>query len=192
MERRKKAGTAAWSLIILAAGLQRLAASQPVTTDMLKALNLSSYPSAVRPPAFTARTIEGEVVSLAVLRGKVGLLNFWATWCQECRPDMALLERLHREFAAQGLVVLGINVREQSLAVRKYAKELGLTFPLVLDPKGELSGAYGVVGIPTTFLVGRDGRAVALAVGPRDWGGETARSLIRALLAEAVALKGTR
>ncbi len=69
-------------------------------------------------------------------------------------------------------------------AVRRYATELGLTFPLVLDPDGRINALYGVIGIPTTFVVGRDGRAVAFGVGPREWGSAPARALIEALLAE--------
>ncbi len=99
---------------------------------------------------------------------------------------MPLFEQLHREFAAQGLSVVGINAREGTAAIRGYAKELGLTFPLVLDPRGEINAAYGVIGLPTTFLIGRDGRAVALAIGPREWGSEQARTLIRTLLAEQI------
>ena len=118
------------------------------------------------------------------LRGKVVLMNFWATWCAECRPEMPVLERLHRELAPQGFAVIGINAREGSEVIRRYASALGLTFPLVLDRDGKINSLYGVVGLPTTFLVGRDGRAVALAVGPREWASTPARSLIQALLAE--------
>ena len=103
-----------------------------------------------------------------------------------------MFERLHREFAAQGLSVVGINAREGTEAIRGYAKEINLTFPLVLDPKGEINAAYGVIGLPTTFLVGRDGRAVARTVGPRDWQSAPAKAIIQALLSEAVSLKATR
>ena len=181
-----------WWLITVVVVLGSSAASQPTLTGLLGKLNLSGYPPNMRPPEFTGQTLEGKTVSLAALRGKVVLLNFWASWCLECRPEMPLFERLHRDFASRGLTVLGINVREGAGAIQRYAKELGLTFPLVLDPKGEINVAYGVIGLPTTFLIGRDGRAVALAIGPREWGGEQARALIRALLAEPVALKGTR
>ena len=103
-----------------------------------------------------------------------------------------MFERLHREFGAQGLSVVGINAREGATAVRVYAKELGLTFPLILDPRGTINAAYGVIGLPTTFLIGRDGRPIALAIGPREWNGEPARALIQALLAEPTALKAAR
>jgi peroxiredoxin len=95
-----------------------------------------------------------------------------------------VLERLHRELASQGLAIIGVNARESKAAVGRYAKELGLTFRLVLDPDGTINTLYGVVGLPTTFLVGRDGRAVALAIGPREWGSAPARALLQALLAE--------
>jgi peroxiredoxin len=105
---------------------------------------------------------------------------------------MPALERLHREFAPRGLAVVGINAREGREAVRRYAKDLDLTFPLVLDPDGKINTVYGVVGLPTTFLVGRDGRAVALAVGPRKWESAPGRAIIEALLAEPVPRPGGR
>jgi peroxiredoxin len=152
---------------------------------LLNALQLVGYPSRPAPPDFGGRTIDAQNISLADLRGKVVLVNFWATWCLECRPEMLVLERLHRELARQGLAIVGVNAREKTDTVRRYAKESGLRFPLVLDPDGTINARYGVLGLPTTFLVGRDGRAVAFGVGPREWGGAPARALFDALLAEA-------
>jgi thiol-disulfide isomerase/thioredoxin len=159
-------------------------ADQPAVTRLLPSLDLVAYRSGTRPPPFTGRTVDARELSLAELRGRVVIVNFWASWCLECRPEMPVLERFHREFASRGLAVIGINAREDQEAVARYATELGLTFPLVLDPGGRNSGLYGVIGIPTTFLIGRDGRAVAFGVGPRDWSGPAARALIEALLAE--------
>ncbi len=155
--------------------------------DMLGKLNLATYPRDSKPPEFNGSTIDGRTVSLASLGGKVVLINFWATWCQECRPEMLMFERLHREFAAQGLSVIGINAREETVAIQKYGKELGLTFPLIADSRGEINAAYGVIGLPTTFLIGRDGRAVARGVGPREWTTAPARTIVQALLAEPAA-----
>jgi peroxiredoxin len=166
-------------------------ASRADTTELLQKLNLTAYSRITKSPEFNGRTVDGGTVSLVSLRGKVVVLNFWATWCLECRPEMPMFERLHREFAAQGLTVLGINAREGTEAIRAYAKELGLTFPLILDSKGEINGTYGIIGLPTTFLIGRDGQAVALAVGPREWANASARTLIQTLLAKPVVLKGT-
>jgi thiol-disulfide isomerase/thioredoxin len=162
------------------------ALSAPPAPGSLGAFELSRYAPDTRPPEFRGRTVEGHPVSLAALSGRVVLLNFWATWCLECRPEMPVIERLHRDLGPQGLTVLAVNAREGTPAVRAYARELGLTFALVLDPKGDIGRKYGVIGIPTTFLIGRDGRAVAFAVGPRAWGSPPARALLQALLSEPV------
>ncbi|HXV82115.1 MAG TPA: TlpA disulfide reductase family protein [Candidatus Binatia bacterium] len=158
-------------------------AEQPAVAEALKRLNLSGYSSGIRAPDFSGLTVDNKTVLLNGLRGRVVLLNFWASWCNECRPEMPMFEQLHREFSTRGLSVIGINFREGPAAVREYSKELGLTFPLVLDSRGEINTAYGVIGLPTTFLIGRDGRAVALAVGPREWTSAPARALIQTLLA---------
>lgn len=174
-----------FSLLFLMAPFSSLTMSQPTLNELIKNFRLRGYPSDMRPSKFTGKTSDGKVMSLAQLRGRVVLLNFFATWCSECRPKMPMFEKLHQEFASQGLAVLGINVREGIRAINKYAKELRLTFPLVLDPNGQISKSYGVIGLPTTFLIARDGRPVALAIGPREWDGEKAKAIVRTLLAES-------
>lgn len=192
MTQRIISGIALCVLAALATALSTPAAERPALPELLKALNVSGYPSAMQAPPFKGVASDGQRVSLAGLSGRVVLLNFWATWCAECRHEMPVFERLHRELSAPGLAVVGVNARERTTTVREYAKELRLTFPLILDPKGTISAAYGVIGLPTTFLIGRDGRPVALAIGPRDWNGEPARALIQALLAELQSGKGWR
>jgi putative ABC transport system substrate-binding protein len=97
---------------------------------------------------------------------------------------MPNFERLSRRLGGRGLAIVGINAREEKDAVHRYGKDLGLTFPLVLDPTGKINALYGVIGLPTTFLIDRDGRVVALAIGPRNWGGQAAETIIEALLAD--------
>ena len=159
-------------------------AESPAVAPLLKQLDLVAYRSGTMPPAFSARTVDAHELSLAELHGRVVVLNFWASWCAECRPEMPVLERLHRSFGSRGLAVVGINAREAPATARRYAHDLGLSFPLVLDQEGKISGLYGVVGLPSTFLIGRDGRAVAFAIGPRDWEGGPALAIIEAMLAE--------
>lgn len=162
---------------------------QHTVADLLRTFDLSTFPPGMWPPPFTGHTISGRKISLTDLKGRVVLVNFWASWCAACRPEIPMFERLHRDYTTQGLTVLGINSREEARVVQRYAKELTLTFPLLLDPKGKITSLYGVTGFPTTFLVGRDGRPVALAVGAREWRSAEARAIIRALLAESVAQK---
>jgi cytochrome c biogenesis protein CcmG/thiol:disulfide interchange protein DsbE len=150
----------------------------------LPALGLAGYPADTRPPGFGAATVDGRPLSLESLRSRVILLNFWATWCLECRVEMPALEQLHRDYASRGLTVLAVNFREAPGTVQRYARELGLTMPLLVDPAGAITKSYGVIGLPTSFLVGRGGRAVARAVGPREWTTVEARALIESLLRE--------
>ena len=172
---------------VLAVALCAPAGAQaPAVASLLKSLELTGYSPGTMPPGFSSHTPDAREISLAGLRGKVVIVNFWASWCAACRLEMPVLDRLHREFGPRGLVVVGINSGEDAQVVRRYAVRLSLTFPLALDPAGTVFQSHGVIGIPTTFLVARDGRAVALAVGPRDWESAPARALFGALLAEPV------
>jgi cytochrome c biogenesis protein CcmG, thiol:disulfide interchange protein DsbE len=182
-------GVLAWGLVTFVLISVPSAAGQPTLMDLMRVLNLSAYPPGLGLLPLTGQTATGEAVSVAELRGRVVLVNFWATWCGECRPEMLLFERLHQDFVAQGLTVLGMNVREETQRIQRYARELGLTYPLVLDREGVIAKAYGVIGLPTTFVVGRDGRPVALAIGPRAWESVAVRALVQALLAESVVHK---
>jgi len=159
-------------------------ADQAALAPLLKTLDLREYASRTAPPAFSGSTLDARPLSIREYRGSVVILNFWASWCRECRPEMPVLERLHREFSSRGLIIIGVNAREKEEPARRYARELGLTIPLVLDRDGKINALYGVVGLPTTFVIGRDGRAVGLAVGPRQWESAPARALIASLLSE--------
>ena len=150
----------------------------------LQRLGLAGYPPDTRPPRFSGATVDGSSLSLDSLRSRVVLLNFWASWCLECRAELPVFEQLHRDYAPRGLTVVAVNFREEPGTVRRYARELGLTMPLVLDAAGDIRQSYGVIGLPTSFLIGRDGRAVARAIGPREWAGPEARALIESLLGE--------
>jgi peroxiredoxin len=175
----------ALSVGLLLLSTPALAHAEPATLpSLLKPLDLTAYRAGTVPPSFTGRTLDAREFSLADLRGSVVVLNFWASWCLECRQEMPALERLHRSLQPRGLVVVGLNARESPAVAQSYAGTLRLSFPLVLDADGRINTLYGVVGLPTTFVIGRDGRAVALAVGIRDWEGARARALFEALLAE--------
>jgi peroxiredoxin len=179
--------------ILLVGMLSTLAAAQSnALAPLLKSLELATYPAGTLPPAFSGGTLDARQVSMADFRGNVVVVNFWASWCVECRAEMPALERLHRDYTSRGLAVIGVNVREDVDTARRYATQMGLTFPVVLDPKGTIPATYGVVGLPVTVLVGRDGRAVAFAVGPRDWVSRPARAIIQTLLEESAPLPALR
>ena len=172
------------TMLLMVAAAAPANANSPALTALIKPLDLVVYRPGTKPPDFSGLSPDSRPLSLSKLRGKVVVINFWASWCHECRPEMPALEQLHREFAGRGLAIVGVNARENSEAVRRYAKEVGLSFPLVLDPEGKINALYGVIGLPATFVIGRDGRAVAFGIGSRKWESAPARALIEALLAE--------
>lgn len=182
--RRGPARRLAAALLVVVGACSWAGAEPPALTELLRRLELATHRADTHPPTFTGRTADARQLSLSELRGKVVVVNFWASWCLECRPEMPVLQSLHRDLASRGLAIVGVNAREDLRAVTRYAEQLGLTFPLVLDHAGTINDLYGVIGLPTTFIIARDGRAVAFAVGPRAWGSPAARALLEALLAE--------
>src|SRR3989442_10806566 len=96
-------------------------AERPSLSPLLKPLDLVGYAGGTTPPGFNGRTLDSRPLSLTELRGKVVLVNFWATWCLECRPEIPVLERLHGEFGPRGPAVVGLNARAAEQAVGRYA-----------------------------------------------------------------------
>lgn len=122
-------------------------------------------------------------MKLADLKGKVVLLNFWATWCPPCKEEMPSMERLYRRYKSRKFTVVALSVdSEGASVVAPFVKTHGLTFPVALDSKMAVAERYRVRGLPTTFIIDRRGNLVAIAMGPREWDGPAARSLVEHLL----------
>ena len=135
---------------------------------------------------FAAQDLQGKPMRFAAYRGKVVLLNFWATWCPPCRKEMPSMERLHRAYRERGLVVLAVSQDEAPLEeVRRFAVSLGLTFPVWHDRDREAARHYSVPGVPTSYLVAHDGQLAYRVLGEYDWDGREARGAVELLLDEA-------
>lgn len=142
--------------------------SQPTLQPSPAAVSLPTGPRAGEAaPDFSLPATDGATVRLSDLRGRPVLLNFWATWCAPCRHELPLLQAAQQP-QGEGLVVLGINVRESPDKVSAFASELDLELPLLLDRDGRVGDAYRVYGLPTSLLVDRDGLIAARHVGPLD------------------------
>lgn len=108
-------------------------------------------------PDFTLPQPGGGELTLADLRGKAVVLNFWATWCGPCEAEMPELQQAANEYGDEGLVVLGVNQGEPEDIVVDYLKRLGITFPVVLDEAAQVSQTYRANALPTTFFIDRNG-----------------------------------
>lgn len=139
-------------------------------------------------PEYASVSMSGDSVSLAGLRGKVVLFNVWATWCHPCREEIPALQALYERHRAEGLEVVGVSVdnRGEREGVRSFAGEYGVTYPVWLDPEERVASTFRTVGVPSTFLIGRDGEILWKHLGPvRADDPELNRLLAEALTAPA-------
>jgi len=134
-------------------------------------------------PALALRDLGGGPVRLTDFRGRVVLLNFWATWCPPCRDEMPAIQALARELDRQGLVVLAVNYQEGAEAVRQFTGEARFALPVLLDTDGAVTRQYRVTVLPTSVLIDRRGALVGTVIGFRDWAAPEARAYLQGLLA---------
>ena len=113
-------------------------------------------------PAFTLSRLDapGTKLSLADLKGKPVVVNFWASWCIPCKDEAPSLQKTYEKYRSQGLVVLGVDAQDFHQDARRFVKRFGVTYPVVSDGSGSTLGKWGVTGFPETFFIGRDGRLV--------------------------------
>jgi cytochrome c biogenesis protein CcmG, thiol:disulfide interchange protein DsbE len=178
MQPKKPPRLMAGVLVVLGAGLVGLGAGLAVFLGWPSAEPIASAAGQTEPespgpapvagapaPDFSLSGIDGAQVRLSDYRGDVVLVNFWATWCGPCRAEMPLLQERFTALRESGLVVLAVNDDEPVGEVTAFVQELGLTFPILLDPGANVQQLYRVLGYPTSFLVGRDGVIQRVHVG---------------------------
>ena len=134
-------------------------------------------------PDFTLTDMQGQQVTLTQFRGKVVILNFWATWCPPCREEMPSMDRLYQQFKDQGLVMLAVNVEENGFkAVSSFLNRNPHSFPILLDINADVQNLYQVYRFPESFLIDRNGSVVDKIIGGRDWMSEPMVNKINFLL----------
>jgi thiol-disulfide isomerase/thioredoxin len=129
------------------------------------------------------KDLEGRAHDLAAYRGKVVLVNFWATWCEPCRQEMPSIQRLSEKLAGKPFVVLAVNVDEPESRVRNFLNETRFDLPVLLDANKSVTRQWGARLLPVTFIVGPDGRVRYRLLGEMDWSSQTTVTLISALMA---------
>lgn len=150
---------------------------------LFEAMGMARVPTTPAPD-FTLPGLEGNQVALQDYRGKLVFLNFWATWCIPCREEMPAIEQLYQRFGSQGLAIVALNYQEGLEQVKAFVEQHRLSFTALRDQDGAVFRKYTVVGLPTTYLIGRDGSLLARGVGGRDWTKAEGQELIRGLLTE--------
>jgi thiol-disulfide isomerase/thioredoxin len=140
------------------------------------------------PVEIRLKDINGRHVSLSDFGGKIVFLNFWTTWCPTCRIEMPSMEKLHQKMKDKDFIVVTINLQETASQIKEFFKAYKLTFTALLDSTGEVGISFGIYQIPTTFILDKEGRIIAKAVGPREWDSKNAIALFEHLTDKYVAI----
>lgn len=193
--RRQNLGRAALALVLLAALFWALPtrrageehghhARHDPALDPFEKAGITELKEGQRGPAFRLERFGGGSVSLDTWKDRLVVLNFWATWCTPCTLEMPTLEALWRDYRGRGLVVVGISVDRGAPRplLEPYLKNLGITFPVLLDPDTATARAWRVTGLPATFVLRPGGEVVGVAVGAREWNSAEMRALLETML----------
>ena len=146
-----------------------LLVSGPVSFGQVLSSTDGKMPDIV--PLFELQDVNGNLVSLEAHRGKVVMINFWATWCPPCIEEMPAMDALKKALSDKPFEILAVNISEDREAIETFLERTGfdLNFPLLLDPGGIVADKYAVRGLPATMLVDPDGKFAFGGVGARDW-----------------------
>lgn len=180
-----------WGVVmaVLVVGCDNPAATSPVPVGTTEAATLAPREGTrvgFLAPAFSLDRLDGGRSSSTEFRGKVVLLNFWATWCGPCRAEMPSLEALSHEFPSQDFVVVGISSDyEGAQIVQPFMESFGLTFPILLDPEMAVNDRFEVRSIPSSLVLDRQGVIRYKFFGAMDWNTPKNRDLVRSLVTES-------
>lgn len=156
--------------------------SGPETGQLFRDMRIIEVPRIAPPVEISLLDIHGNQVTLADFKGKIVFLNFWTTWCPECRFEMPLMEKLHKRFKDRDFAVVAVNLRESATRVKNFFDEYKLTFTALLDSKGKIGPRFGVRAVPTTFILDKDGGIIGKVFGSREWTSQKSIALFEHLI----------
>jgi peroxiredoxin len=181
------AGRSTGCLALAAALGLAVSHSAPAGTDawrqQLESAGIEAPKERLPAPGFELQSLDGRSVRLEDYRGRLVLLNFWATFCKPCRDELPAMTALLRQFGDRGLVVLAVAVdRGNRRGIQAFFDQQPVDFPVPLDPEGSVRKRYEIDALPTSYLIGRDGYFIGRAIGEKRWDSPDVTQLIEHLL----------
>ncbi len=170
---------------LLAALLALPAVAGALDGELAKAAGMEAYEVPLKAPSFTLPALTGEARAKALYRGKVVLLNFWASWCPPCREEFPSLERLQQTLGGKDFTVLAVSVRDSEDGIARFLGGRKPPFEVLLDGEGKTAANYRAMGVPVTYLLDREGRMLAGKTGPQAWDSAEMQRLIRSAIERA-------
>ncbi len=166
-------------VLLMALGLTASAAELPALSH-----SLTRQTTKIPAPVLILKDIDGQHHDLVKLKGKIVLVNFWATWCPPCRREMPSMDRLARKLADENFVVLAVDIGEDTDTIHSFISQLesSPSFPILLDSHGKTMQTWKISGLPMTYLIDREGYLAYSAVGGREFDHPEIEQLVRTLL----------
>jgi len=157
-------------LIFVAVTVLVIILSLKLNDQPFKFSNQVAIEDGIQAPDFKFPGLDGKIISLADQKGKIVLVNIWATWCPPCVDEMPSMEKLYQKFKGQNFEILAVSIDETGLkAVAPFMKKTRLTFPALIDSKGTIRTTYRITGVPESFIIDKQGFLIRKIVGPVDW-----------------------
>jgi peroxiredoxin len=156
--------------------------ADPKTDGLFRKMEIIEIPHISPPVDFRLPDINGQQVTLSDFKGKIVFLNFWTTWCPECRIEMPSMEKLHRKLKGKDFEMIAVNLQEPALRVKDFLKKYPLTFTILLDSKGKIGPQFRIRAVPTTFILDKNGGIIGRALGSRPWDSKESMALFEHLI----------
>jgi len=156
--------------------------ADPKTERLFRDMGIIEVPHITPPVDFSLMDINGQQFTLSDFKGKIVFLNFWTTWCPDCRIEMPYMEKLHRRLKGQDFAMIAVNLQEPALRVKNFLKKYQLTFTILLDTKGKIGPRLGIRAIPATYILDKNGGIIGKAFGSRHWDDKKSIALFEHLI----------
>jgi thiol-disulfide isomerase/thioredoxin len=171
-----------FGIMIMLCGMSLVFTLPGLAHDPFTSLKMSRLPTGSQAMPFELTALDGTVVKLSDLAGKVVLVNFWATWCGPCKEEMPSLARLQQQLDPKKFVLLTVTTDQQRQGIAQFLSHAGVTVPVLFDEDQEVSRSFMVRGLPTTVIIAQDGMLAGRAVGPRAWDSSESVALMRQMM----------